>query len=156
VLTLKSTLISLQSLLCSPEPNDPQDAEGPLHLFTTKRSCSHGRPFRNSVAKHYLSSRPSFEETARYWAEIYAGAPKAKKPAAGGSQTNTAESGSAAPKRDEIAIAGLQSQHVDQFVMLGFPQAKVVRRPVFNGFQIKRSLHAINFFLFLLCIRSRY
>ncbi|KAI0738871.1 ubiquitin-conjugating enzyme/RWD-like protein [Daedaleopsis nitida] len=27
VLTLKSTLISLQSLLCSPEPRDPQDAE---------------------------------------------------------------------------------------------------------------------------------
>lgn len=27
ILTLKSTMISLQSLLCSPEPNDPQDAE---------------------------------------------------------------------------------------------------------------------------------
>ncbi|KAI6016472.1 ubiquitin-conjugating enzyme/RWD-like protein [Pisolithus microcarpus] len=45
VLTLKSTLISLQSLLCSPEPNDPQDAE---------------------VAKHYMTSQNSFEETARY------------------------------------------------------------------------------------------
>src|SRR5271163_2516721 len=51
VLTLKSTMISLQSLLCSPEPKDPQDAE---------------------VAKHYLSDRSGFEETARYWAEIYA------------------------------------------------------------------------------------
>lgn len=30
VLTLKSTLISLQSLLCEPVPNDPQDAEGEL------------------------------------------------------------------------------------------------------------------------------
>lgn len=27
ILTLKSTLLSLRSLLCSPEPNDPQDAE---------------------------------------------------------------------------------------------------------------------------------
>lgn len=27
VLTLKSTLLSLRSLLCSPEPSDPQDAE---------------------------------------------------------------------------------------------------------------------------------
>ncbi|KXN84656.1 Ubiquitin-conjugating enzyme E2 1, partial [Leucoagaricus sp. SymC.cos] len=27
VLTRKSTMISFQSLLCSPEPNDPQDAE---------------------------------------------------------------------------------------------------------------------------------
>jgi ubiquitin-conjugating enzyme (huntingtin interacting protein 2) len=27
VLTLKTALVSLQSLLCSPEPSDPQDAE---------------------------------------------------------------------------------------------------------------------------------
>jgi ubiquitin-protein ligase len=33
VLTLKSTLISLQSLLCDPAPNDPQDAEGKLFSF---------------------------------------------------------------------------------------------------------------------------
>jgi ubiquitin-conjugating enzyme (huntingtin interacting protein 2) len=46
VLTLRSTLVSLQSLLCSPEPKDPQDAE---------------------VAKHYLSDRKGFESTARYW-----------------------------------------------------------------------------------------
>jgi ubiquitin-conjugating enzyme (huntingtin interacting protein 2) len=52
VLTLKSTLISLQSLLCSPEPNDPQDAE---------------------VAKHYMTSKQSFNDTARYWTQIYAG-----------------------------------------------------------------------------------
>ena len=33
------------------------------------------------VAKHYMTSRSSFEETARYWAEIYAGAPpKGNKP----------------------------------------------------------------------------
>ena len=46
VLTLRSTLVSLQSLLCSPEPKDPQDAE---------------------VAKHYLSDRPGFDSTAHYW-----------------------------------------------------------------------------------------
>lgn len=46
VLTLRSTLVSLQSLLCSPEPKDPQDAE---------------------VAKHYMSDKAGFEETARYW-----------------------------------------------------------------------------------------
>lgn len=51
VLTLKSALISLQSLLCSPEPNDPQDAE---------------------VARHYLSNRKGFDETARQWAQMYA------------------------------------------------------------------------------------
>lgn len=51
ILTLKSTLISLQSLLCSPEPNDPQDAE---------------------VAKHYTTNKLSFEATARLWTQNYA------------------------------------------------------------------------------------
>src|SRR5882762_6488219 len=65
VLTLKSTLISLQSLLCSPEPNDPQDAE---------------------VAKHYMTSRSGFEDTARYWTQVYAGGSAARtgKTTAGG------------------------------------------------------------------------
>ncbi|KAF8319743.1 hypothetical protein DL93DRAFT_2074729 [Clavulina sp. PMI_390] len=103
VLTLKSTMISLQSLLCSPEPSDPQDAE---------------------VAKHYMSSRESFEQTARYWAQIYAGAPK--KEGAAEAAAESAKDSANAPKRDEIAIAGLQPQHVEQFVTLGFPQAKVI------------------------------
>jgi len=93
VLTLKSTLISLQSLLCSPEPNDPQDAE---------------------VAKHYTTSKGSFEETARYWTHIYAGGPSTKEvKTSGGPQ-------------DEVAIAGLEKAHVDQFEGLGFPRNKVI------------------------------
>ncbi|RLV84126.1 Ubiquitin-conjugating enzyme [Meyerozyma sp. JA9] len=51
IYTLKSCLISLQSLLQSPEPNDPQDAE---------------------VAKHYLSNLKGFNDTAAYWTKIYA------------------------------------------------------------------------------------
>ncbi|ODV95535.1 hypothetical protein PACTADRAFT_68915 [Pachysolen tannophilus NRRL Y-2460] len=51
ILTLKSSLISLQSLLQSPEPNDPQDAQ---------------------VASVFLKDRNEFEETARYWTKIYA------------------------------------------------------------------------------------
>ena len=43
--------MSLRSLLCSPEPNDPQDAE---------------------VAKHYTSDFEGYERTARYWTEIFA------------------------------------------------------------------------------------
>lgn len=92
VLTLKSTLISLQSLLCSPEPNDPQDAE---------------------VAKHYMTSRSSFEETARYWTRIYAGGP-AEESKAG---------------QDPVALAGLEKAHVDRFEALGFPRDKVVSFP---------------------------
>ena len=95
VLTLKSTLISLQSLLCSPEPNDPQDAE---------------------VAKHYMTSRSSFNETARYWAQAYAGAP-------GGAKAGKGTTGGA---RDEIAMAGLEKAHVEQFEGLGFERSKVV------------------------------
>jgi ubiquitin-conjugating enzyme (huntingtin interacting protein 2) len=45
-LTIKTALLSLQALLCSPEPGDPQDAE---------------------VAKMYLKNRAEFDRTARYW-----------------------------------------------------------------------------------------
>ena len=93
VLTLKSTLISLQSLLCSPEPNDPQDAE---------------------VAKHYMTSRSSFDETARYWAITYAGAPRKN---------------GAKDIDEEVAMAGLEKAHVDKFESMGFERGKVVRTP---------------------------
>ncbi|KAI0254203.1 ubiquitin-conjugating enzyme/RWD-like protein [Lactifluus subvellereus] len=53
-LTMRTTLISLQSLLSSPEPDDPEDAE---------------------VAKHFMTSRTSFEDTARHWTRMYAGRP---------------------------------------------------------------------------------
>lgn len=99
VLTLKSTLISLQSLLCSPEPNDPQDAE---------------------VAKHFTTSKGSFDETARYWTQIYAG----------GLGKSSAK---AEPVRDEVAMAGLEKAHVDQYESLGFERSKVVRITVVYG-----------------------
>jgi len=95
VLTLKSTLISLQSLLCSPEPNDPQDAE---------------------VAKHYTTSKNSFDDTARYWTQIYAGGKGSK------GKAEPVKAG-----RDEVAIAGLEKAHVDNFEAMGFPRATVVR-----------------------------
>jgi len=50
-LTIKTALLSLQALLCSPEPGDPQDAE---------------------VARMYLNNRPEFDRTATYWTEMYA------------------------------------------------------------------------------------
>ena len=50
-LTIKTALLSLQALLCSPEPRDPQDAE---------------------VAKMYMSNREEFDRTARFWTEMYA------------------------------------------------------------------------------------
>ena len=50
-LTIKTALLSLQALLCSPEPNDPQDAV---------------------VAKQYLDNYKAFESTAKQWTETYA------------------------------------------------------------------------------------
>lgn len=55
VLTIKSALISLQSLLSSPEPKDPQDAE---------------------VASMMIKNPKEFEHKAREWAVKFAGAPK--------------------------------------------------------------------------------
>lgn len=60
-LTLKTALLSLQALLCTAEPSDPQDAE---------------------VANMYLANREQFESTARFWTDCYA------KPKDGSAATN--------------------------------------------------------------------
>ncbi len=50
-LTIKTALLSLQALMCSPEPGDPQDAQ---------------------VAKMYTSNRQKFDQTAKFWTDTYA------------------------------------------------------------------------------------
>jgi len=50
-LTIKTALLSLQALLSTPEPNDPQDAE---------------------VAGMYKASRELFDKTAKFWTDTYA------------------------------------------------------------------------------------
>lgn len=55
VLTIKSALLSLQSLLSTPEPKDPQDAE---------------------VATMLLRRPQEFARVAQEWAVMYAGAPR--------------------------------------------------------------------------------
>lgn len=55
VLTIKSTLLSLQSLFESPEPKDPQDAE---------------------VAKMMMTDPPAFNKKAHEWAVQHASAPR--------------------------------------------------------------------------------
>lgn len=106
ILTLKSSLISLQSLLQSPEPNDPQDAE---------------------VAKHYLSNKKGFEDTAAYWTKLYAGE---------GEKEELSDS----------ALYGIDDAIVSQFENMGFPRDKtilVLRRmgiKSFNGVGDKAEL----------------
>ena len=50
-LTIKTALLSLQALLSSPEPDDPQDAE---------------------VANMYKTDRTQFEKTAQFWTANFA------------------------------------------------------------------------------------
>ncbi len=50
-LTIKTTLLSLQALMCTPEPSDPQDAE---------------------VATMYKSNNGKFKEVAAFWTECFA------------------------------------------------------------------------------------
>ncbi|ORY06315.1 hypothetical protein K493DRAFT_203525 [Basidiobolus meristosporus CBS 931.73] len=50
-LTIKTAILSIQALLCSPEPNDPQDA---------------------LVAQQLLNNPEEFKQTARFWTEVYA------------------------------------------------------------------------------------
>ena len=83
-LTLRTTLLSLQSFLCDPDPRDPLDAE---------------------VAKVYMTYRRVFEDTARNWTRIYA-----KRPAQPPVSEDRRESG--VNLRDESAVAGPHTAHV--------------------------------------------
>ncbi|CAO1634010.1 unnamed protein product [Jaminaea pallidilutea] len=119
ILTLKSTLLSLRSLLCSPEPNDPQDAE---------------------VAKHFLADKAGWEKTARYWTEIYANGSESARPpettsAAGESEGAANGSGEGAGSEaggpsgaamEAARKAGLKPEHVEQFTAMGFETNKVL------------------------------
>lgn len=114
VLTLKSALLSLQSLLCSPEPKDPQDAV---------------------VAQHYLSDRKGFDETARYWTQMYAspdgvasGSKPAPPPPAGAASSSRPAPAPAAvaPTADRARLNGIDAQHADQFAAMGFDRERVI------------------------------
>ncbi|TKA31015.1 hypothetical protein B0A50_01983 [Salinomyces thailandicus] len=113
VLTLKSALISLQSLLSSPEPKDPQDAE---------------------VASMLLTRPEEFKHVAREWAQKYAGAPK---PAPGSAKTDGGSSGgdgeaSSQSKRKleekerRKAYKGFNPAMIDRFTDMGFQVEQVV------------------------------
>nr|POE56598.1 ubiquitin-conjugating enzyme e2 1 [Quercus suber] len=122
VLTLKSALISLQSLLSSPEPKDPQDAE---------------------VASMLISRPEEFAQVAREWAIRYAGAPKpppgsSKSGGSSSSATVTDTQQRRTKSIDEKEAKRLQEESrraayhgypqsmIDQFVPLGFTVEQVV------------------------------
>jgi ubiquitin-conjugating enzyme (huntingtin interacting protein 2) len=111
VLTIKNALLSLQSLLSTPEPKDPQDAE---------------------VASMLLKNPAEFEHVAREWAVKHAGAPK--RECAEGSGGATAASikrkAQQAKEKDEkaklAAYHGYNKDLIDRFVAMGFEVDSVV------------------------------
>ncbi|KAI0199479.1 putative ubiquitin carrier protein [Astrocystis sublimbata] len=115
VLTLKSTLLSLQSLFESPEPRDPQDAE---------------------VATMMLRDPEGFAKQAHEWAVRYANAPRSERYMHVAPRTNVV---APSQPRDDSAYQGYNRALVDKFVELGFPVERVVEAfehchiPKYNG-----------------------
>ncbi|KAI0146390.1 putative ubiquitin carrier protein [Xylariaceae sp. FL1272] len=102
VLTIKSALLSLQSLFQSPEPKDPQDAE---------------------VAQMMLNDFPSFQKKAHDWAVKHAGAPPtAKYDVRGGAPVRPRPD----PEVDFRRYQGYNKNLIDRFVVMGFDVDKVV------------------------------
>ncbi|KAK4048464.1 Ubiquitin-conjugating enzyme E2 1 [Microbotryomycetes sp. JL221] len=102
VYTLRTCLVSLQSLLSTPEPNDPQDAE---------------------VAKHYLTDRQSFDQTAKYWTQVYAGA----KPTLTQQQSTQQEQEQEQTIETKARLAGIDLIDVQQFVEMGFETNQILQ-----------------------------
>ncbi|KAI0906594.1 ubiquitin-conjugating enzyme/RWD-like protein [Ustulina deusta] len=101
VLTIKSTLLSLQSLFESPEPKDPQDAE---------------------VAKMMINDPEAFNKKAHEWAVLHAGAPRSDrfqqvKPRTGIPQRE---------RIDDSAYEGYNKNLINRFVNMGFDIDRVV------------------------------
>ncbi|KAL9104536.1 MAG: hypothetical protein Q9163_000509 [Psora crenata] len=111
VLTIKSALLSLQSLLSTPEPKDPQDAE---------------------VAGLLTRNPKEFERVAHEWAVKYAGAPKKEAgEGSGGSKTETKKEKRQRSKEEEAAerarlYGGYNEQMINRFVWMGFDLDRVV------------------------------
>ncbi|KAF2425806.1 hypothetical protein EJ08DRAFT_651961 [Tothia fuscella] len=111
VLTIKSALISLQSLLSTPEPKDPQDA---------------------MVATMLIKSPAEFQHRAREWAVKFAGAPKKENGEGSGGATaesmkrkaQQAKEGEDRQKRAQYH--GYNKALVDRFTDMGFDVPQVV------------------------------
>lgn len=111
VLTIKSALISLQSLLSTPEPKDPQDAE---------------------VAGMLLKNPAEFQHKAREWAVKFAGAPRKERgEGSGGATAETIKKKAQDAKENEnkaklAQYHGYNQNLVERFVAMGFDVPTVV------------------------------
>ncbi|KAL1956228.1 hypothetical protein VTO42DRAFT_7488 [Malbranchea cinnamomea] len=111
VLTIKSALLSLQSLLSTPEPKDPQDAE---------------------VATMLLRNPKDFERVAREWAVVHAGAPRRQYAESSGGATAASLRKQAKKSKEEqeqeelAAYEGYNKDLIDRFCSMGFDVQQVV------------------------------
>ncbi|TKA82408.1 hypothetical protein B0A49_00006 [Cryomyces minteri] len=118
VLTLRSALISVQGLLESPEPKDPQD-----HV----------------VASQFLTNHDEYKYTARQWAIEHAGAPDLNlAEGSGGATADTLKRAAAARKRKDASshleqYHGYNKELIDRFVGMGFDVPTVVSAFEFVG-----------------------
>ncbi|KAI9805172.1 MAG: Ubiquitin-conjugating enzyme E2 1 [Sarcosagium campestre] len=122
VLTIKSALLSLQSLLSTPEPKDPQDAE---------------------VAGMLMRNPKEFDRVAREWAVKHAGAPKKDRGEGSGGATTDSLKQLEQKSKEELlrerlaAYEGYNRDLVDRFVNMGFDVERVVA--AFNYVGIDRN-----------------
>lgn len=115
VLTIKSALLSLQSLLNSPEPKDPQDAQ---------------------VASMMSTNPEQFARVAREWAVKYAGAPAHASWQPKGPLFTSAPSKSKGKQPNEDPLRQYQGYNkdlIDRFVNMGFEIDRVVESFLFVG-----------------------
>ncbi|KAI4250845.1 MAG: hypothetical protein LQ352_005220 [Teloschistes flavicans] len=118
VLTIKSALLSLQSLLSTPEPKDPQDAE---------------------VAGMLIRNPKEFDRVAQEWAIKYAKAPKREHgEGSGGTAPETKKEqerkSKAEEERERVAkYHGYNQNMIDGFVNMGFDLERVVSAFEFVG-----------------------
>ncbi|KAI9889285.1 MAG: Ubiquitin-conjugating enzyme E2 1 [Vezdaea aestivalis] len=122
VLTIKSALLSLQSLLSTPEPKDPQDAE---------------------VASMLTRNPAEFDRVAREWAVKHAGATGREQGEGSGGATaatvraREARSREAEERERRAAYEGYNTEMIDRFVQMGFDIERVVS--AFNFVGIDRN-----------------
>lgn len=111
-------MISLQSLLSSPEPKDPQDAV---------------------VARELIKNPDQFARTAKEWAVRYAGAPKSLigEGSGGATEKSIEEAEREEKAREEKAnlavYDGYNRELIDQFATMGFEIPRVVEAFQFVG-----------------------
>ncbi|CEL11646.1 ubiquitin-conjugating enzyme/RWD-like protein [Aspergillus pseudodeflectus] len=122
ILTIKAALLSLQSLLSTPEPKDPQDAE---------------------VAGMLLRNPKEFNRVAREWAAQYAGAPRTFAGEGSGGATDESlrqleQKEKADREREDLSkYDGYNKQLIDRFCHMGFDVDQVVA--AFNYYGIDRN-----------------